>query len=177
MNVWYHYSKGAIWKDCKSRVWESGDVCYRSFSTIAGVFWVEVYLVLWLSFSLMFTRQNRYTLGSSYMLLKHAYGLRFLCLHNSEDTQLKLFWIVVWIVQWFFYTGLKLVSVNFVVTKMYQIRPYPCTSCFLRDGMTLGLLAHWFESWWPWSLHLRLVLPLSYILSTRTAFLDEQKSL
>ena len=27
---WFHskFSKGAIWKDCKSRVWESGDVCY-----------------------------------------------------------------------------------------------------------------------------------------------------
>ena len=27
---WFHskFSKGAIWKDCKSQVWESGDVCY-----------------------------------------------------------------------------------------------------------------------------------------------------
>ena len=40
------------------------------------------------SIDLAFTRQNSYTLGKSYMPLKHAYSLGYLCRHNSEDTQI-----------------------------------------------------------------------------------------
>ena len=96
------------------------------------------------SFNLMFTRQNSYTLGRSYILLKHVCSLGYLYRHNSEDTSAKSFWIVVLIVQWFFYGWLKPVSLTLLVTKMYQMKPYLCLNYFLGGGMTQTPFSHRF---------------------------------
>ena len=44
------------------------------------------------------------------------------------------------------YARMKPVSLDLVVTKMYQIKPYSCTNIFLRGGMILAIFAQSFSS-------------------------------